>query len=498
MPLILGAQSAVDAGYTVENSCRFNDNDEPRMVRTSGTSTNVDKFTLSFWFKLGNKDVDAATLVWFSEGAGLDPQSSVSLNPETAKLDCLTFYGRDPAGANIWELTSNRKFRDVGAWYHVVWAYDSTESVDTNRVKMFVNGTQETSFQTATYPGLNVDGEFNRGGTNTIIGAFDANGTWMNWADGYMAEAAFIDGTAYAASDFGEFDSDSPTMWKPKDFVDDLTFGDNGYYLDFKDSADLGKDVSGEGNDFTTTNLAAADQATDVPTNNFCTINPLAWKPVGTSIYSIVSEGNGIYTSSGAGTGNNSSVGCTMGFGSGKWYWEAKTTNTITCWLGVTYVNLGGNADSNGYMFGGGNGAYGISTYTGGTNGEKVVDGTQTAGVFAGIAANDIMSFAYDLDNGYFYVGVNGTYVTSGDPTSGASGTGALGALSTTAGRLYYPLIGNGNYGASSVLQMNFGGCPTFTIASGNADADGYGNFEYAPPSGYFALCTKNLGEYGG
>ena len=485
MPLILpgNVASAADTAYEVANSCRFNDGDSAYMTRAfDATQTSTSTFTISVWVKRGALGTRQSIF------AAYDGSSEAGDDLEFETDDTLSYNGSGSSSSKV--NTTSAKFRDPSAWLHIVVARNSGATGASNQVKIYVNGVLQTL---GTNGGCDTS-QFLRNGLNSRIGV--NQGATQYYVDMYMAEFVAIDGQMLDHTSFGEFDEDSPTIWKPKD-VSGLTFGTNGFYLDFEDSGDLGDDESGNTNDFTETNLAATDSSTDTPTNNFCTINPLAWKPVGTAIGSILSEANGLYTSSGAGTGNNSSVGCTIGFGSGKFYWEAKTTNTTTGWLGVTYEPVGGNADSNGYMFGSGGGAYGISTYTGGTNGEKVVDGSQTPNFFTGISANDIMSFAYDLDNGYFYLGVNGTYVTSGDPTSGSSGTGAIDAIPHTLGRLYYPIIGNGNYGASSVLQMNFGACPTFTISSGNADGNGYGNFEYAPPSGYYALCTKNLAEFG-
>jgi hypothetical protein len=476
--------SSLPTGFDVENSCRFNAGDEPRMEKTQGTSTNADKFTLSFWFKLGSGMLDGAAYVFVSEGTGLDPQSSIYINPDVDHA--LTVYGRDPAGANIWSVTTNRLFRDVGAWYHIVWAYDSTESTEADRVKVYINGVQETSFNSASYPGSNVDGEFNRGGTKHTIGAFDANGTMMRWIDGYMAELVFIDGTAYAASDFGEFDEDSPTIWKPKD-PSDLTFGTNGYYLDFKDSANLGNDANG-GTDFTEYNLAATDSSTDTPTNNFCVMNPLD------NFYaaSTFSEGNcKIVTASSTYTMNTATVGLTAG----KWYWETKlvadTASGAEFQFGITdivstatTVQLGVTAYSYAYT----------------TENGLVKNNNSTSSFGATAAVGDIIGVALDLTNLKIYFSKNGTWQNSGDPTSGATGTGAaftVTAPASTTGGQYFPALGEGTGIAQLTYGFNFGGCPSFAISSGNTDGNGYGNMEYSVPSGYYTLCTKNLAEYG-
>ena len=137
-------------------------------------------------------------------------------------------------------------------------------------------------------------------------------------------------------------------------------------------------------------------------------------------------------------------------------------------------------------------GYYGISS-----SGYKSVNGTETGSIFSSLSANDIVMFAYDLTNGYFYCGKNGTWFTSGVPTSGASGTGALGSITT--GNTYVPVVSNGDYGSSSITNLNFGNgyFGSTAISSPYSDGAGLGKFQYQPPTGYYSLCTKNINVYG-
>jgi hypothetical protein len=294
--------------------------------------------------------------------------------------------------------------------------------------------------------------------------------------DGYMAEVVFIDGTQYAASDFGEFDEDSPTIWKPKD-VSGLTFGTNGFYLDFEDSSNLGNDANG-GTDWSETNLAATDQAVDSPTNNFATLNPLHYAHTTDAADMPLSEGNTKANSSQGGS-PYPYVHSTLAVASGKWYAEFKVVSASASMIGiadgVSGTYLGDRANDEAYFSDG-------NLYTGNTSwGDALSD-------------DDILMVAVDLDNSKIYFGINGTWQNSGDPTSGATGTGASSIAASETGWWHFT-VGDSSSGTPTV-ECNFGN-PAFAISSGNADGNGYGNFEYAPPSGYYALCTKNLAEEG-
>ena len=482
MPLILpgNVASATAAGYDVDNSCRFDEGSaDTQLIRTNGSPTNANKGTFSAWIKrsaiedtrLFQNMVDGNNYGWlaFNSSHQLEVVCRVS-------------------GSAYCDYKTNRLFRDISAWYHVMVEMDTTEGTDTNRMKFYVNGVQETSFNTQTFSGnQNSDHPLLIASTTDYhaIGASEANTLNLS---GYMAEVVLLDGQALTPTSFGEFDSNSPTIWKPID-VSELTFGNNGYYLDFEDSADLGADVSGNSNDFTEVNLAAADQATDTPTNNFCTLLPDSTWDVGNK--SAFSEGN-CYASSVQG-GHGVCYG-TIGASSGKWYFEAKLISqnmhgnsnnlgVITGILGEAISEIDIGTHATGYVW---NGQGDI-----GNNGS-----TLSWGSLDSESVNDILQCAYDLDNNKLYYGVNGTWDNSSDPAANSNGQAITAAASTPLG-MYLPAYMDKSSIRSYVYAYNFGGCPAFTVASGNADADGYGNFEYAVPSGFYALCTKNLAEYG-
>mgnify|MGYP003656414343 CR=1 FL=1 len=275
MPLLLGAQSAVATGFNIGNSCRFNDGDDAYLTRTWGTPTNGKIWTLSAWVKSSDLSDTAPNSVRNILGARIDSNnySDLSFLSDERYMYILDYTtGGGGAYGKTIELRTENYYRDCSAWMHMVWACDTSQSVAANRLKFYVNGNHITTLTVGRYMDQDREITVNKNTASCDIGR---SGAGYYYFDGYMAEVAFIDGTQYAASDFGEFNEDSPTIWQPKAFVDDVTFGDNGFYLDFADSADLGNDVSGQGNDLTPTNIAAVDQATDTPTNNFATFNYL-------------------------------------------------------------------------------------------------------------------------------------------------------------------------------------------------------------------------------
>jgi len=471
--------SGLATGFNVANSVRFNRGDNSYMSRTFGTPTNRKKFTISFWLKRGNISISGGMALFGSDGGNTSTFGTIHFTPQ----DSLAIQAAN-GSSDILNLVTHRKFRDVGAWYHICVIFDTTQSTNTDRVKLYVNGTQETSFSSNTYPSQNDEFLLNQGSKVHSIGKFPYGADVLS-IDGYICEFVFIDGTTTSITDFGEFDEDSPTIWKPID-VSGLTFGNNGCYLDFEDSGDLDDDESGNGNDFTATNVEATDQSTDTCTNNFCTMNPLD------NYYaaSTFSEGNcKIVTHAGNTTYNTSTFGLTAG----RWYWEYKFTGTAQQWMtGIASKLSNATSDVLGYQH--------AEEYALNQSGSGIYSNSSTTAYGSGnLAVNDIISVALDLTNNNLYFAKNGQWGSGSawDQTfSGALAYSITDPASTTLGA-YFVAVGEWNGSNNSTINMNFGGSPSFTISSGNADANGYGNFEYAVPSGYYSLCTKNLSEYG-
>jgi hypothetical protein len=481
MPLILGGSSAVAAAFSVDNSCRFNTPDSPNLTRACGTPTDNLKYTISFWFKRTLLSDDMYIM-----SAKTDGNNYFQLRIKND--DNMYIWDVHSGGSPSYQLTTDRKFRDVTAWYHLVYVYDSANGVAGNRMRLYINGTEETSFSSDVNPALNYASNMNLSGTDIDFG--DLGGG--DYYGGYLAEAVLIDGQALTPTSFGEFDSDSPTIWKPID-VSGLTFGNNGYYLDFKDSANLGNDANG-GTDFTETNIVAADQAQDSPTNNFATLNSLN---IPSSSPPTFSNGNNTVVTMNAASKYFGGT-TTQGLSSGKWYWETYSVSALAAAVVGVYT-APNDAAVNGRQVG-------YSTYDwayeyDGTILSNNIDQDTGMGSWT---TGDYMGTYLDLDNNKIYWAENGVIINSGVGWD-------ITASSSIPSGFYFPGCSDQET-TSSTFAFNFGNgrfgdiIPAGTVY---ADADGYGIFKYSPNDGgsasfdgsakdFMAICTKNLGAYGG
>jgi len=476
MPLVLGGSSAVTAAFSVDNSCRF-DGSTSYMHKTPSTGDRR-KWTLSLWVK---DMVLASGRTLFASPSDGSNYDQIWFSGNYFRFDHWT------SGSTAGTLITERVFRDPAAWYHLVVVWDSDNADAGERMKLYFNGTESTAFSQDTNPSLNADSYVNSSSYPFEIGSMNTG----EYLSAYLAEVVFCDGQAYAASDFGEFDEDSTAIWKPKD-VSGLTFGTNGFYLDFKDSANLGNDANG-GTDFTEVNLAAADQSQDSPTNNFCTMNSLDnfYAPA------TFSQGNTAIVDS---TTTYTWKTSTFALAKGKWYCE---------WLCV--------AEAGDYMIGisasvtdSATNQLGDGTYAAESWGYRSYDGKirhNSALTSYGDTWDDadIIGIYLDLDNNKMYFSKNGAIQNSGtgvtitDPSTLTLGVGAYmissGDISSAAGAGTYN-FGNGCFGDT-------------VVTSSNADANGYGLFEYSPNDGgsasfdgsakdFLAICSKNLGSDGG
>ena len=486
MPLILGTNSIKDTGYNVANSLRFNNDDSPRLSKTEDTDqSNGKKLTISAWCKLGPGL--GSTRYFFGTSADGSYSNEIGFNAN----DKIEFF---PIGNATNGVTTNRAFRDVSAWYHIVARLDTTQGTAANRIRLYVNGAQETSFSSSSYPSADATTEFLKNGGSTRVGDKGSGG---NYYDGYLCELAVLDGQSLGPDSFGEFDGDSPTIWKPKDFKSDVTFGNNGFYYEFKEtgtsanSSGLGADTSGSGNHMAATNLAATDQSTDTCTNNFATINPLA---NGNSNV-VLSEGNLFVSTQTSWLSTNS----TIGVSSGKWYAEIKlitlgsirfgigkvgTTATATNTISQTNNQASKSADG-----------YEINH----SDGNKY-NNNSGASYGSAFSANDIGMIAFDADNGTIWFGKNGTWFNSATQSEIENGTTTNSAYSSITIDDFFLFTNTaettGGGSTNGETSWNFGS-PAYSISSGNSDANGYGNFEYSVPSGYYSINSKNLAEFG-
>jgi hypothetical protein len=466
-------RGSVSTGYDVDNSCAFEDG-LSESLHKSLSSQSRDCFTISFWLK--RTALGAQRLV----GAGASGNNEVII--QFTSSDELEFYSWE--GAYAMRYKTNRLFRDTNAWYHFAFLVDTRLSTASERTQIYVNGVLETSFSVSVVPGQNSLFDWT---TNIYVGkggaAADAD------MSGYLSEFVYLDDTKAAHTDLGEFDSDTG-IWIPID-VSGLTFGTNGAYLDFKDSSNMGNDANG-GTDFTETNISAADQATDTPTNNFAIGNILT----SAGGFLVPTEGATKGVLSTSGPGNNTggaSLFSTIPVSNGKWYFEAQNTNSGDVYLYLGVGDVGGieNWGIDGKTLGSATGPS-VGWRGGGAQDGKVYINNSATGS-ADTWETEVVGVALDLDNNKVYFHKSGTYINSGDPASGTDNGGQY-DLPTAVDDQW--CIGVSAYNLATWL-LNFGGYTTMSISSAASDANGYGTFEYAPPSGFYALCTKNLAEYG-
>jgi hypothetical protein len=487
--IIIPANSVRDTGFNVDNSVRMNDGSSDYFNRTNvGTVTSNQKFTLSLWVKRGKLGTSQRLYGMADNSPGTYAQEIFGFNSDNTLQ-----YQHRLAGSDVsYTSKTDMVFRDISAWYSIVLAVDTTQGTDTNRVKIYVNGTQvdttQSGYPSTAYIPQNDPVWFNYASLVNNLGALDGAATF----DGYMSEVVLLDGTAASPTSFGEFDEDSG-IWKPID-VSGLTFGNNGFYLDYEDSSALGNDANG-GTDFTANNLTAIDQATDTPTNNFSTMNPLANKVTSVTF----SEGN-LKIDFANGRGGSTS---TFGLTTGKWYVEYNITTMPVderFHFGIVPREIQDaddmiNTNNQGTAISG----YNAAVYADSGSGMAILNNFYGNDTTRFDSFTGIIGMALDMTNGTIAFSKAGAWVTG----SGATDTDFSNALkvdiSTPLARhdVWHIGCGTGNStGTSGVFSINFGS-PAFSISSGNADGNGYGNFEYAVPSGYYSLNTKNLADYG-
>jgi len=445
-------------GYDIPNSLRFNDDDSSYLSRTPSTAGNRKTWTYSAWVKRG----DLGPQRMF--GAGSDNYISFG------STDTLELNLRNGGSSSNAFMITNALFRDPSAWYHIIVAMDTTQATASNRVKIYVNGEQQTSFSEATYPSQNNDlNSFN----NTLaqyVGRYGGG----SYFDGYLAEVNFVDGQALTPADFGE--TGDYGEWKPIEY--EGTYGTNGFYLDFKDSGSLGNDANGS-NNWTPNNLAATDQMLDSPTNNFATLNPLV-----TGSYITLSEGN--LKSVGNTSSDNGNTRSSFAVSTGLHYTEVLYSATGYGQIGICPTEFADRPNNAAPQSGASSAGSNSVIYK--ANGTKENNGSSTS-YGDSYTAGDIIGIALDSTNGAVYFSKNGTWQNSGVPTSGASKTGA--AITWTSSIEH--VISIADYNSSSTIA-NFGQDSSF---AGNKTAQGNGgagfDFYYTPPTGFKALCTKNL-----
>ena len=420
------------------------------LSRTPASAGNQKTFTISTWVKFHQFTPEKFIL---SSGAYGGSRSFQVASGTNAQLDVQS----NSNGVADYFIRTNRVFRDVLGWFHIVVAVDTTQATSTDRVKIYVNGVQETSFSSASYPSLNFDTGLNSTQEHQI------NGRPSTSDYGSVSHSHFhlIDGTAYDASAFGETDA-TTGIWKPKT-APSVTYGTNGFFLKFENSGSMGTDSSPNGNNLTVNGTLT--QTVDTPSNVFCTGNPL--NVDGTGVTTLI---NGNLTH----TNNYSSTG-TLAISKGKWYFEIKRQDnggTITNWQYVGFRPID-RATGTGRIYRSSNGDY--------------YNGSAYVSYGASWGDGDIIGIALDYDNDTIEFYKNG--VSQGSQTS----TGLCD------GTLVTPIWQCSRSSGSPYLHANFGNgyFGTTAVSSATSDESGLGIFEHTVPSGYNCLCTKNINTYG-
>ena len=470
-PITGGTQ---DTGYEISNSARFDQASSAYLTRTPSSAGNRKTWTWSGWVK--NCFATGETTFirsWADDnnfnGLTLDSNGQLSYISRTS-------------GSNDFYLNTTPQHRDPSAWYHFVIASDTTQSTASNRVKFYVNGTQITDFDSSTYPDQQFEGRINNNVVQSINRAQETGGSGTKYGHCYMADVNFLDGLAYDPTYFGETDTNG--VWIPKQY--DGSYGTNGFFLEFQqtgtsaNSSGIGADTSGNDHHFTVGNMDATDITEDTPTNNFATLNPLDRAVENASGGITLSEGN--CKSVGPNGGNRSRAQSTIGFSSGKWYAEFKIVNGNDHKTQIGMIDEVQSTTNHGGV------NAGVEYRTNDDVIYSFTDGSENSNQasLSGISNNDIVGVAINADTSppsiQFYV--NGS-------TQGSAVT------YPNTGSIYFFFVRDGSDSGNDEPEVlcNFGN-PPYTISSGNNDGK-YGNFEYAPPSGYYALCTKRLAEFG-
>ena len=471
--------------YEIDQSLLLDSGDSAYLSKTPSSAGNLRTWTLSFWVKRARLSYLQCMYGAANGSSGATDYGIIYFD----SYDALGFYYNSSTIA-----LTNRKFRDVSAWYHIYIKADTTQSTASDRWAIYINGVQETSFSESNTPSQNQDMAWNNN-IATNVGGIPTSSSY--YFDGYMAEFHNIDGTVKPVTDFGETD-DLTGAWIPKKYTGG-SYGTNGFYLKFASGA-IGTDSSGEGNNWTANNVGNGDVLLDTPTNNFPTVN--FTEPWNTTV-SDLRQGNLNIKAATFSSGNYGNHFITFILPtSGKWYFEwltgiqAGLANNAQ--VGVTKQGPSGiiipNQSQAAYTFGSST-ALVVDIYG---NTADLYDGGSSIDQDTGLTATTyVCAIAIDIDNNKFYAGYdNGssiTWLNSGNPATGSNG--AAHTFDSDSGIYASTTVNSANSNRSYVI-LNFGQNGTFSnykTAGGNADGAGIGNFYYSPPSGFKALCQKNL-----
>jgi hypothetical protein len=465
--------ASADDGYNLTRSLRFRSSASAYLSRTPSVTGDRQKWTHSFWFKRG--ELTSSKTFFLGVNGNSTQYSYIGMFNNT-----LRFY--ETSGGTTINIETTQVFRDPSSWYHVVIAVDTTQATSSNRIKIYLNGSQITAFSSATYPTQNYNTYWGTSTYPMLIGRGDDPTSTPFYFDGYWAEHHWVNGQQLTPSSFGSTNA-LTGVWQPARYTG--TYGTNGFYLPFTDNsalttssnAGLGKDFSGNGNYWTTNNISITsgvtyDSMTDVPTltsataANFAVLNPLA-KIGGSQVnYGTLSNANLTHAESGSGTGNYLST-IAIPPSSGKFYFEI-TADVLQPTYGYYPVMglLPAGSEAAATLGFAGYNVQGLAYYSSNT---YYANNNTTGYTGTAISVGQTRCFAYDSATGKLWVRTNnGSWENSGDPVAG---TNPFVTLSTSYS--YFPYAAN----YQSTSTTNYGQRP----------------FAYTPPTGYVALNTYNL-----
>jgi len=500
MAFLVGGANSASGGYEISNSYRIDSGSAVGLSRFGNNSRNGDTFTISFWIKRAKLGATQILVTSKVEDAGVNSFLMNINSDDEIQIGGQPEAGTTGAGSHRAVIETNNKLRDPSAWYHIVYRQDTSQSTAANRHILYINGEVSSN---STYAALDQNTEFlyyyNASSYPFSIGNDERDNLYGSY---YMAEHHYTDGVSNGADAFGETNDNG--VWIPKEYTG--SYGTYGHYLKFEQSgggsgttaigghdystggsSDIGADSSGNDNHFHIEGYSAADNTTDTPTNNFATLNPLS------AVNDTLSEGN----VEGIRTGSGSSFSCvsTMAPSNGKWYFEYENTGAQNSQVAIVNLDIWPSgtdlynfpANESCAVLIESNANYNITFAQDASNGSTLQNSVDLVTAKYG--------FAVDIDNNDLYVSANGNWYTGSafDDTDFSNATAVTTDLPSNV-----PLGFGANGSLANAFYINFGNPGgNDSISSGNADANGYGNFEYAVPSNYYALCTKNLAEYG-
>ena len=449
------------------------------LSRTLSSGSATTTFTYSVWIKYLKYNTSGTR---FFSATGSSGDTYFRFNSDGT----MEISGDNSAATSLGYFITTKKFLDRSSWYHIVIKVDTTQATQSDRFKLYINGVQETAFGTATYPNQNADDNINLSGNTQYIGS-TAGGQYF---DGLMSQVIYCDNYAYDASSFGSTNATSGE-WIPNPNPT-VSYGTNGFKLTFEDTSALGDDTSGNTNDFTTS--GSPTPTLDTPSNNFAVWNGNdKWLGNTGATTDFLSNGNTYFATTP--DSSKAVVRSTIGVTSGKYYCEMKINDITRTWVGICNRQVfstsaewwTSNNEGGFFWYGNGPALYNANN--------------QTSSSYGGYANGDIVMMALDMDNYAWYLGKNGTWLNSGDPTSGASKTGSVTeesnfgtATLTDYGEVFF-MAGDSSTAGVAQVQANFGNGYFGTTAVSSAGTPGstVGTFEYDVPTAYQPLTTKGI-----